>query len=156
MKNLLSIVALFTSSLFISCGESEHSHEHGGKSMNAAAEPMTPADSVLKEVFVFHDEAMPKMGKLKSYEDLSKLRIDSLSKLNDAGSRALKADYERLLTDLKQAQKGMDDWMGGFETDKYENKDSLIQYYLGEKVKAQAMRNAIFNALDSAIAKFGK
>lgn len=156
MKKLLSIVALFTSSLFISCGESNHSHEHGGKSMNAAAEPESPADAVLKEVFVFHDEAMPKMGKLKSYEDLAKLRLDSLAKLSDAGSKALKAEYEKLVADLQHAQKGMDDWMGEFKANKYADKDSLLQYYLGEKAKAQAMRNAIFNTLDSAIAKFGK
>jgi hypothetical protein len=156
MNKLLGIVALFTSSLVISCGESEHSPDHGGQSQNAAAEPKTPADSVLKEMFVFHDEAMPKMGKLKSYEDLSKLRIDSLSKLSDAGSKALKANYERLMADLQKAQKEMDDWMGGFEPGKYADKDSLFQYYLSEKEKAQTMRNDVFKALDSAIAKFGK
>jgi hypothetical protein len=156
MKKLFSIVALFTSTLLISCGESEHSHDHGGTSQNAAAEPESPTDSLLKEVFVFHDEAMPKMGKLKSYEDLSKLRVDSLAKLSDAGSKALKAEYEKLVTGLQRAQKGMDDWMGDFDATKYTDKDSLLQYYISEKAKAQAMRNDIFSVLDSAKAKFGQ
>jgi hypothetical protein len=156
MKKFLSIVALFTGSLFISCGENEHAHDHGGESRNAAAEPASPTDSLLKEVFVYHDEAMPKMGKLKGYEDLAKLRIDSLSKLGDAGSKALKADYERLMASLRNAQQEMDDWMGGFKAEKFADKDSLYQYYLSEKDKAKAMRNSVFNALDSAKARFGQ
>jgi len=32
----------------------------------------------------------------------------------------------------------------------------LLQYYQGQKVTAEAMRNDIFSVLDSAKAKFGK
>jgi hypothetical protein len=156
MQKLIGTIVIFSSFLFISCGENTGSHEHGGQSQNAAAEPESPADSVLKEVFVFHDEAMPKMGKLKSYEDLAKLRLDSLAKLSDAGSKALKAEYEILVAGLQRAQKGMDDWMGDFKTNKYTDKDSLLEYYKFEKAKAQAMRNDIFSVLDSARAKFGQ
>ncbi len=155
MKTLTGIIAIFTLVFFYSCGESQH-HEHDGQSQNAAAEPKSPADSVYKEVMAFHDEAMPKMGKLKGYEDLAKLKIDSLSKLNDAASKALKADYEKLVMSLQLAQKSMDDWMGGFEFNKYTDKDSLLQYYQSERTKAKIMRDEVLSAIDSAVARFGK
>lgn len=154
MKNLLGFIAMLSIVLLYACNQSPE--QKGGTSQNAAAESESPADSVLKEVFVFHDEAMPKIGKLKSYEDLAKLRFDSLAKLSDAGSKALKAEYEKLVADLQRAQKGMDDWMGEFKANKYADKDSLLQYYISEKAKAQAMRNDIFSVLDSAKAKFGQ
>jgi len=156
MKNLFGIVAIFITYVFISCGESEHTHDQGGKSQNAAAEPNSPTDSLLEEVFVYHDEAMPKMGKLKSYEDLAKLKIDSLANLKDAQSKKLKATFEKLRGDLQAAQKGMNDWMDGFRSNKYADKDSLFQYFLQQKAQAQAMRNEIFTVLDSAAVKFGK
>lgn len=154
MKNLLGFIALSLIVMLFACNQSPE--PKGGTSRNAAAEPKNRVDSIFEEVMAFHDEAMPKMGKLKSYEDLARLRIDSLSKLGDAGSKALKAQYEQLVSDLQQAQKGMNDWMDGFTPDKYADKDSMFQYYLGEKVKAEAMRNKIFAALDSAKGKFGK
>jgi hypothetical protein len=156
MKKIVCMVALITNSLLISCGESNQSNNQGKQSQNAAAVAKSPVDSLFDAVLVFHDEAMPKMGKLKSYLDLTKLRIDSLSKLSDAGSKASKADYEKLFADLQRAQKGMNDWMDDFQPDKYADKDSLLQYYQGQKVTAEAMRNNIFSVIDSAKAKFEK
>jgi hypothetical protein len=156
MKRIFGLVSIGLFSLAIACGENEHAnHSEGGKSQNAAAEAMSPTDSLFEQVVALHDEAMPKMGKLKGYEDLAKLRIDSLGKLNNTASKALKAEYERLLAALQRAQKGMNDWMDGFQPDKYENKDSLMTYYMEEKVKAQAMRDDIFAVMDSAVSKFG-
>ncbi|MCU0387628.1 MAG: hypothetical protein MUE71_03375 [Chitinophagaceae bacterium] len=156
MKKITGFLSASAIILAFACGEGEHAnHDHGGKSMNAAAEAMSPTDSLFEQVVALHDEAMPKMGKLKGFEDLAKLRIDSLAKLNDSGSKALKAEYEKLLTALQRAQKGMNDWMDGFQPDKYENQDSLMAYYQSEKVRAQAMRDDIFAVMDSATAKFG-
>jgi hypothetical protein len=157
MKKIVCMVAiLFASSLLISCGDDNHSQEQGGVSQNAAAEEKSPKDVVFDELQFFHNQAMAKMGKLKGYEDLAKLRIDSLSKLSDTGSKASKADYEKLLADLQRAQKGMNDWMDEFQPDKYADKDSLLQYYQDQKVTAEAMRNDIFSVIDSAKAKFEK
>jgi hypothetical protein len=157
MKKITGFLSASAIMLAIACGEADHSnHDHeGGKSQNAAAEAMSPTDSLFEEVVALHDEAMPKMGKLKGYEDLAQLKIDSLSKLNNPTAKAMKAEYESLMIALQRAQKGMNDWMDGFQPDKYENKDSLTTYYLEEKVKAKVMRDDIFAVMDSAIAKFG-
>lgn len=157
MKRISFVALAGFISLAIACGETNTAkNEEGGKSQNAAAtEIMSPVDSLFEQVVALHDEAMPKMGKLKGYEDLAKQRIDSLGKLSNTAAKALKAEYERLLLSLQRAQKGMNDWMDGFQPDKYENQDSLRDYYLGEKVKAQAMRNDIFAVMDSARAKLG-
>ena len=156
MKKIIGIFSASAIMLAMACGESEHAnHDHGGKSQNAAAEAMSPTDSLFEQVVALHDEAMPKMGKLKGYEDLAKLKIDSLSKINNAAARALKSEYEKLVAALQRAQKGMNDWMDGFQPDKFENQDSLMAYYLEEKIKAQAMRDDIFAVMDTATAKLG-
>jgi hypothetical protein len=161
MKKIFSLFSGAVILMAVACGEAEqkenkeHDHDHEGMSQNAAAEAKSPTDSLFEEVVGFHDEAMPKMGKLKGYADLAKLKIDSLGKLSDAKSKTLKAELETLLAGLERAQKGMNDWMDGFQPDKYADADSLKTYYMGEKAKAQAMRNDIFAVLDSALAKFG-
>lgn len=150
------IPALITGIIFctaFACGESGKKHNHG--SHNAATEAKSPTDSLFDAVLALHDEAMPKMGKLKGYADLAKLRIDSLGKLSDAKSKALKTDFEKLLAGLERAQAGMNNWMDGFQAEKYEDADSLKTYYISELAKAQAMRDDIFAVLDSALAKFG-
>jgi hypothetical protein len=161
MKRIFSLFSAAVILMAVACGEAEqkenkeHGHDHEGMSQNAAAEAKSPTDSLFEEVVGFHDEAMPKMGKLKGYADLAKLKIDSLGKLSDAKSKTLKAEFETLLAGLERAQKGMNDWMDGFQPDKYADADSLKTYYMGEKAKAQAMRDDIFAVLDSALAKFG-
>ena len=156
MKQITGLFSAMVVALAFACGESDHAnHDHGGKSQNAAAEERSATDSLFDQVVAFHDEAMPKMGKLKGFEDLAKLKIDSLGKVGNAEAKALKAGYEKLLVALQRAQKGMNDWMDGFQPDKYENQDSLMAYYQSEKVKAKAMRDDIFAVMDSATAKFG-
>jgi hypothetical protein len=157
MKMKWMIPAMAATLFFAACGENEHRHEGGGKSMNEAAAPeMSENDLLFEEVVALHDEAMPKMGKLKGYIKDLEQKIDSLSSLKDAGSKALKAEYDTLLTGLKSAEKGMFDWMDHFQPEiEGVSEDSLKNYYTGEKVKAKAMRNDIFNMLDSAASKLG-
>jgi hypothetical protein len=156
MKRIFSLFSGAVILLAVACGGAEQKDNgHEGMSQNAAAEAKSPTDSLFDEVVGLHDEAMPKMGKLKGYADLAKLKIDSLGKLSDSKSKALKAEFEKLLAGLDLAQKGMNDWMDGFQHDKYADADSLKTYYMGEKAKAQAMRDDIFAVLGSAAAKFG-
>jgi hypothetical protein len=156
MKKIFSLLSGAMILMAAACGETEQKkHDHEAMSQNAAAEAKSPTDSLFDEVVGLHDEAMPKMGKLKGYADLVKLKIDSLSKFSDAKNKAMKAEFEKLQAGLDRAQKGMNDWMDGFQPEKYADADSLKTYYLGEKAKAQAMRDDIFAVLDSAVAKFG-
>jgi hypothetical protein len=157
MKMKWMIPALAATLFFAACGGNEHQHEGGGKSMNEAAVPeMSENDLLFEEVIALHDEAMPKMGKLKGYIKDLEQKIDSLNSLKDAGSTALKAEYATLLTGLKGAEKGMFDWMDNFQPElEGVTEDSLKNYYSAEKAKAQAMKDNIFSMIDAAAAKLG-
>ncbi|HSK13270.1 MAG TPA: hypothetical protein VK907_08635, partial [Phnomibacter sp.] len=64
MKKILSLCLLATALFTQSCNSGHDHGQEGGKSQNAAAPEMGPADAMFEEVMAFHDEAMPKMGKL--------------------------------------------------------------------------------------------
>jgi hypothetical protein len=152
------IPAIVAITLSTACGNTnDHQNHEGGKSMNEAAAPeMGATDLLFEEVVAFHDEAMPKMGKLKGYIKDVESKMDSLANLNDAASKKLGGEYASLLSGLKRAEKGMMDWMDDFQPEPDGiSEDSLIAYYGLEKEKAKAMRDDIFTMLDSAAAKLG-
>lgn len=126
-------------------------HDHAGHSHNGAAGNKSEAELLRDDMIVYHDEAMPKMGKLKGYINSAKLAIDSLSKKNDGASKKLKTEYENLLAQLETAKKGMDDWMDNIDIEPQNiSQDSVIKYFELEKAKAKTMRDNIFKALDNA------
>ena len=157
IKNTAFAVAM---ALLTACGggtddataHDEHAgHDHSGHSHNAAAGNKSEAEMLRDDMIAFHDEAMPKMGKLKGYINTAKLAIDSLSKKTDGTSKKLKVDYENLLKGLERAEKGMNDWMDNIDIEPNGiSQDSLIKYFGSEKAKAKAMRDDILNILDSA------
>jgi hypothetical protein len=130
----------------------EHAgHDHAGHSHNSAAGNKSEVELLREDMIAFHDEAMPKMGKLKGYINTAKLAIDSLSKKTDGASKKLKVDYENLLSELEAAQKGMNDWMDNIDIEPQNiSQDSIIKYFEVEKAKAKTMRDNIFKALDQA------
>jgi ribosome-associated translation inhibitor RaiA len=158
MKRFLAPLTIAFSLMILSCGESSTQQDStGGKSMNEAAVPeMSDADKLFEEVMAYHDEAMPKIGKLRGYQTQAQAKIDSLAAKSDAASKTIKAEYEALLAGLKRADKGMMDWMDTFNPEPdVADEAELKAYYEAEKVKAKAMRDDIFSVLDSAIAKLG-
>lgn len=141
--------------LAIACKSDQNAEEaEGGKSQNAAAIVNSPTDSLFEEIVGYHDEAMPKMGKLRGYQKTAQQRIDSLAKLKDNASVSLRAEYTKLLEQLQAADKEMMDWMDHFKPDSvFSVADSLRIYYESEKTKAQIMKEHFFAALDSAAKK---
>ncbi len=141
--------------LAVACKNSPKDAETtGGESQNAAAVVNSPTDSLFEEIAGYHDEAMPKMGKLRGFQKTAQQRLDSLATLKDNTSVSLRAEYTKLLEQLKGADKEMMDWMDNFRPDStFSLPDSLIIYYESEKVKAKNMRNHFFEALDSAAKK---
>lgn len=157
MKNtaFAALVALLTAcggSTDEAANHNDHAgHDHAGHSHNSAAGNKTEAEILRDDMIAFHDEAMPKMGKLKGYINTARLAIDSLSKKTDEASKKLKINYENLLVQLETAQKGMNDWMDNIEMEPQNiTQDSVIKYFELEKEKAKTMRDNIFKALDSA------
>jgi len=157
MKNTAFAAAI---ALLTACGggtdeaanhDNHAGHDHAGHSHNSAAGNKSEAELLKDDMVAYHDEAMPKMGKLKGYINSAKLAIDSLSKNNDGASKKLKIDYEKLLAELESAQKGMNDWMDNIDIEPQNiSQDSVIKYFELEKAKAKAMRDNIFKALDNA------
>lgn len=141
--------------LAVACKNSPKEAETtGGESQNAAAVVSSPTDSLFEEIVGYHDEAMPKMGKLRGFQKTAQQRIDSLAKLKDNASVSLRAEYTKLLKQLKDADKEMMDWMDNFQPEPtFSVADSLKIYYESEKVKAKNMRDHFFEALDSAAKK---
>jgi len=126
---------------------------------NRATTKVAPSleDSLYKEVIALHDETMPKMGKIIGYKKVLQLKIDSLdtylSRKKDAGAALLKKNYEKLLAQLNNAEKGMNEWMEGFNPDpQLPTSKEMVNYFEDQKQKAKKMKEDVFNALDSTAA----
>lgn len=118
----------------------------------------TTADSLYDEVLELHDMAMPKMGKLIGYQKIATQKIDSINVLlKTRKTQALvdtKRKYEQVLSQLKAAEKGMNDWMEGFNPDpKFPTNAEMVGYFEDQKQKAAKMKIDMFSALDSAASK---
>jgi hypothetical protein len=154
----LSIKHLFfiPLSIFISCGNPATSPNEAGR-----AKTLTREDSLYKEVIGYHDEAMPKMGKLIGYQKSLKAKLDSLGKMApskmDKSSKELVLKYEQMLSDLKKAEKEMNDWMDSFNPDpKFPSKEDLEKYWTDQQQKAKKMRDDMLRSIDSAKATVEK
>jgi ribosome-associated translation inhibitor RaiA len=147
---------LMTGVLFAAC------HGDGHQTQTATTRAITSLeDSLYKDVIALHDETMPKMGKIIGYKKAIQLKIDSLNAYlatkKDKGAAALKEEYQNLLVQLNTAEKGMNDWMDGFDPDpQLPTKKELVTYFEDQKLKAKKMKDDIFSALDSAAAKLPK
>jgi hypothetical protein len=145
MKHLLFLLV----PLFFACNGSHNNH-------NAATEkPKTLVDSLYNEVIGYHDETMPKMGKLIGYQKALQAKIDSLEKISQSkkntADKLLKSEYEQLQAKLKAAEKEMNDWMDSFEPDpKLPNQQKLELYWKDQQQKAKKMRDDILSSVDSA------
>jgi hypothetical protein len=156
MKLIQSPIAFAIIAILSACNSQQTEQPTGNNAAEAAA--TTREDSLYKDVIALHDEAMPKLGKIMGYEKTVQAKIDSLNThletRKDEIARDLRTQYEALLDQLKTAEKGMNDWMEGFDPDpKMANKEAIISYFEDQKAKAQKMKDDMFIALDSAAAK---
>ena len=125
---------------------------------NASSPVLSKEDSLYRAVIAFHDEVMPKMGKIEGYQKTVQAKLDSLNKVlvnqkNKTGHE-LKASYEALLAQLTDAEKGMTSWMDSFQPDpKLPSKEEIEKYWEAEYIKAKKMRDDFKAALDNAALK---
>lgn len=132
------------------CGEAHDQHHE-----QPAGKITTKADSLYNEVIGYHDEAMPKIGKLQGYQKTLQQKIDSLDKQlekqKNAASAAIKKRYEITLRQLQTAEKEMDQWMDSFQPEPaIPSKADLEKYWERQKSSAKKMRDDILQAVDSA------
>jgi hypothetical protein len=146
MKKLITLTAVASALLLASCGSDAEKAKD-----NADAQVASLGDSLYKQVMDLHDEAMPKMGKLKSLQKAAEAQIDSLTKLKKADLQPMIDKLTALKTQLAAAEKGMEDWMTQLDIEKVNAPiDEKARYFADQKAKAQKMRDDIFAALDSA------
>ncbi len=140
---LLIIGSVFTYYACNSAADSKDHTEHTAQNLE---------DSLYKSVMALHDEAMPKMGPLMGNQKTAQARLDSLTALGGASNAAMISRLSALKDQLAAAEKGMNDWMEGFDPDPQGTPAENTVYFKSEKEKAQKMRDDIFVALDSAAA----
>ena len=125
---------------------------------NSPSKATTKEDSLYKAVIALHDEAMPKIGKIKGYQKTLQAKIDSLNTVlqdqKNEAAKKLKSNYEVLLAQLNAAEKSMNDWMDSFNPEpKLPSKAEIDKYWEHQKMKAQKMKDDIINAIDSSKAR---
>jgi hypothetical protein len=146
MKMLFSTCVILVT-IFCSC--------QNNKTADSKATTTSIEDSLYKAVIALHDEVMPKIGKIKGYQKTVQGKIDSLTGVlqheKNTAAKNLKSNYESLLDQLNTAEKGMNDWMDGFDPDpKLSSKEAIEKYWVDQKAKAKKMRDDILNAIDSS------
>ena len=102
------------------------------------------------EIIAVHDEVMPKLGQLKSFE---KSALDKATQL--AASDSTQVDqikgYRDLASELSQAYEGMFVWMRQFEPDQGEmTEDEFTAYLEEQKVLVEKVKVDINDALEKA------
>ena len=143
----MKVVFFSLSLLFlIACGDNKNG------SATADDGPKTQTDSLLQEVLDSHDIVMPKMKKLERQMKASQAAVDSLNQL-PAGKQnvALKVKMQALYTDLRNADKAMNEWMSGFQYDSLKNDEAArIKYLQDQKAKVNEVKNQVLSTIEKA------
>jgi cysteinyl-tRNA synthetase len=122
-------------------------------------EPMTHADSLMKDVLHGHDFAMGKMSKLSAAQKHVHQVLDSINKLAGKlrnASAGYKTQLDSLTEKLKYAENGMNKWMEEFNYDSATNGANRTRYLESENLKISTVKAAMLSALQKADSLLGK
>ncbi|RDB03816.1 hypothetical protein [Runella aurantiaca] len=123
---------------------------------SACSEEKGSVEQTEKEVFVIHDEVMPKMGQLMELKTgLSKeiSAIDSLVKINPNDSlQKRKEEALALSVALNEADQGMMNWMHDYNGDSLKalSGEEAIKAMNAEKTKISAVRDKMLESMAKA------
>lgn len=125
-------------------------------SISACSEDKGSVEQTEKEVFVIHDEVMPKMGQLMELKTgLSKeiSAIDSLVKITPNDSLQKRKDEALALSvALTEADQGMMNWMHNYNGDSLKalSGEEAIKAMNAEKTKISAVRDKMLESMAKA------
>ena len=144
MQNLFVCTVL---SLFIlSCGESGSERKDG-----YSETPKSLGDSLFHSVMEGHDEAMAKMGKLKSYQEQISKKIDLFGKEASREAKLFVDSLRRTNADLRAAEEKMNRWMDKFSVDSAQSESgNRVKYLRVQDDQVEAIKQKILKALDKA------
>jgi hypothetical protein len=111
----------------------------------------TKEDSLFHGVMAGHDAGMAKMGKVSGLIKAVKHQLDSIQQL-PAAARAGASQYQSALnatlTNLQQAEAGMNEWMEKFSLDSAkDNPTARIQYLESEREAVNKVRDQMANSI---------
>jgi hypothetical protein len=116
-----------------------------------SAEPKSETDTLYHQVMEGHDIGMAKMGALKKYNGVAQTKIDSVQKLPAAKQdKAYLQEVMTLQQQLINAEKGMNEWMEGFNLDSASGATASISYLKSELLKVNIVRDNILTSLSKA------
>lgn len=101
------------------------------------------------EVIAVHDEVMPKMGQLKSFEKRALQRAEELTAM-DAVDSVKVQEMKGLALELDQAYEAMFVWMRQYETEDGERTPEEVKAYLDAQMVSVSEVNRL---MKSALAK---
>lgn len=100
-----------------------------------------------EELLAVHDEVMPQMGKLKSFEKKANHKLEELNTQVPVDSTAVEK-FKNLAVRLNSAYEGMFVWMRQYETEDGEKDPLVIKAYLEEQmIQVTEVNQNIKNAL---------
>lgn len=102
------------------------------------------------EVIAVHDEVMPKMGQLKSFEKKALQRAEALAAMDSVDSAKVQ-EMKNLASELDQAYEAMFVWMRQYETEDGERTPEEVKAYLeGQMVSVTEVNQLMKAALTKA------
>ncbi|WP_111671979.1 hypothetical protein [Algoriphagus litoralis] len=107
-------------------------------------------DASRTEIIAVHDEVMPKMGQLKSFEKKALQKAEEFEAM-DSTNTAKVEEMKALAMELDQAYEAMFVWMRQYETEDGERNPEEVKAYLEEQMVSvtevnQQMKSALSKA----------
>lgn len=97
------------------------------------------------EVIAVHDEVMPKMGQLKSFEKRALQKAEELTAM-DAVDSVKVQEMKSLALELEQAYEAMFIWMRQYESEDGERTPEEVKTYLDEQMVSVSEVNRLMKA----------
>jgi hypothetical protein len=133
MKRILLFLVVSTFMFFSSCGSSEESE----------------VERMKREVIAVHDEVMPLMGELRSFQRSLEEKADELE--SQGVDSTFVADYRTAASACSAAYDGMFVWMRQFDMRMEEmNEDQSLAYLEDQAIKVAKVNEDIKVALSKA------
>lgn len=118
MKYLFFCLVIGVSFIFQSCGNKQ----------------VEENKKLREEVIAIHDEVMPKMGQLKSFEKTALQMAEDLSKATAMDSVKVQ-ELKNLAAELDQAYEGMFVWMRQYDVEDGEKTPEEVKAYLDDQME---------------------
>lgn len=102
-------------------------------------------DSKRAEVIAVHDEVMPKMGQLKTFEKKALQKVDEFAAMDSVDSVKVQ-EMKVLAGELDQAYEAMFVWMRQYETEDGERSPEEVKTYLEDQMVSVSEVNKLMKS----------